>query len=96
MEYEYEQQAADAAADADAAMDVDGDEEMMNVEEMPVTQEDAWAVIRYGGRHTPTRHLEREGRFAYRVPSQGLLRTLTLSLSVSHTQSLVLSFQCLF
>jgi hypothetical protein len=40
----------DYGDDDDAAqqpMEIDGDEEMMNAEDIPVNQEDAWAVIRY-------------------------------------------------
>ena len=29
----------------------DDDDDEMNVDDMPVTQEDAWAVIRYGNSH---------------------------------------------
>lgn len=43
----------DAALDNDQVMDLEEDEEqpqeedMMDVEDIPVTQEDSWAVIRY-------------------------------------------------
>jgi hypothetical protein len=58
MDYEYEDPAAADAADDDAdnQQDAHGDDEAMDVdhengtpeeeEDIPVTQEDAWAVIR--------------------------------------------------
>ena len=52
MDYEFDDP-ADTAADGDDAMEVDPQQEgeegdaMMDDDDIPVTQEDAWAVIRY-------------------------------------------------
>ena len=40
--------------DGDNGMEGEG-EEMMDLDDVPVTQEDAWAVIRYGVLYAPRR-----------------------------------------
>jgi hypothetical protein len=49
MEYEeYENPANDDGMDVEADMGNSAEAEIIDDEDIPVTQEDAWAVIRYG------------------------------------------------